>query len=192
MRKRLMLPSSVAIPAPDTRETQEAVRLIREEARHLWPHCSEILGDLTAYTDASALWMLTRRHFSFLDGLVLLVGVSRGASEDWPAFVREARWFSDPRNGPDVRRVFTAIWLSGADFASFRALLIHFLCCGLVAGEIRRRLKDRSYSVAWQELISAPPTATRRTDLVHWLPSTCWPPSSAQTCTRSPWTPRRG
>jgi hypothetical protein len=159
MGKRVTPPPGAVLPTPDPPEIQEAVRLIREDARLLFPQCLKILGDVTAYPDPGLLWMLTRMHFGFLDSLVRLVGVPRGAAEDWPVFVREARWFADPRNGADVRRIFAAIWLSGADLTAFRVLLMHFLCCGLVAREIRHRLEQRKYSEAWQEYISNPPIA---------------------------------
>jgi len=159
MGKRVTPRPGLVLPGTDPPETQEAVRLIREDARLLYPHCLKTLGDVTAYPDAGVLWMLTRMHFSFLDGLVRLVGVRGGAVDDWPAFVREARWFADPRNGPAVRRLFAAIWLSGADVVAFRALLIHYLCCGLLAGEIRRRLEQRAYSEAWHDYIGNPSTA---------------------------------
>lgn len=154
MRKRVTSPSGIVLPAQDAPKTQEAVRLIREEARRLWPECQRILGDVTALDDRSILWLKARARFSILDGVIRIVGVAERPQVSWRTVQLQAEAKLCPWDGKAPLQNLAHLAILCWDTQQISNLLIHLLVHHVAQEEIKRRLPKQRYDRLWRDYLT--------------------------------------
>ena len=165
MRKRVTSPPGVVIPADDTPKVGEAVRLIREESRRLWPECQNIFGDVTAFDDRSILYLRALARFQFLDGVIRIVGVVKRPQVSWRSIQLQAEAKLCPWDGKALLQNLARLSILCWDTAQIRNLLIHLLLLHVMQEDVNRRLTGCRYSRLWRDyLTETDPEKAQRLD----------------------------